>query len=218
MSREILLLVDALAHEKNVSKEVIFTALELALASATKKKHHDDADVRVEIDRETGEYKTFRRWQYVDYDLLENSAYQIDEESEHAKSLNIGDYYEEPLESIEFGRIGAQAAKQVILQKVREAEREKQYEEYKSKQGEIINGIVKRIEFGNVVVDLGRGGEAILKRENIIRGEMFKVNDRVRAYIAEVNRDNKSYQIVLSRIHDKFLGKLFAQEVPEYKI
>src|SRR5665647_2094116 len=106
MSRDILLLVDALAHEKNVTKEVIFTALELALASATKKKHHDDADVRVAIDRETGAYSTFRRWQYVDYDLLENSAYQIDEESEHAKGLNIGEYYEEPLESIEFGRIG----------------------------------------------------------------------------------------------------------------
>lgn len=124
MSREVLLLVDALAHEKNVPKEVVFTALESALASATKKKYHEDADIRVQIDRETGDYSTFRRWQYVDYDLLENSAYQIDEESEHAKGLNIGDYYEIPLENIEFGRIGAQTAKQVILQKVREAERE----------------------------------------------------------------------------------------------
>jgi len=124
MSRDILLLVDALAHEKNVSEEIVFTALELALASATKKNHEDNTDIRVSIDRESGEYETFRRWQYVEYDLLESSDFQFDEEDERAKGREIGDYYEEPLESIEFGRIGAQAAKQVILQKVREAERE----------------------------------------------------------------------------------------------
>ena len=146
MSREILLLVDALAHEKNVTKEVIFVALELALASATKKKHHDDADVRVAINRETGEYETFRRWQYVEYDLLENSNYQIDEESEHAKGLTIGEYYEEPLESIEFGRIGAQAAKQVILQKVREAEREQILEDFLARDEKLVTGVIKRME------------------------------------------------------------------------
>ena len=125
-----MLQVDALAHEKNVSKEVIFTALELALASATKKNHEENADIHVSIDRETGAYTTARRWQYVEYDLLENSAFQFDEESEHATGRAIGDFYEEPLESIEFGRIGAQAAKQVILQKVREAEREQILEDF----------------------------------------------------------------------------------------
>ena len=146
MSREILLLVDALAHEKNVSKEVIFTALELALASATKKKHHDDADIRVTIDRESGSYETFRRWQYVEYDLLENSAFQFDEESDHAAGRVIGEYYEEPLENIEFGRIGAQAAKQVILQKVREAEREQILEDFLARNENLVTGVIKRME------------------------------------------------------------------------
>jgi len=118
MSRDILMLVDALAHEKNVDEDIVFTALELALASATKKNRKDDADIRVAIDRESGDYETFRRWQYVEYDLLESSEYQFDEEDDRAQGREIGDYYEEPLESIAFGRIGAQAAKQVILQKV----------------------------------------------------------------------------------------------------
>ena len=167
MSREILLLVDALAHEKNVSKEVIFIALELALASATKKNHEENADIFVKIDRETGAYTTARRWQYVEYDLLESSAYQFDEESEHAKGRNIGDYVEEPLENIEFGRIGAQAAKQVILQKVREAEREQILEDFLARNESLVTGVIKRMEKGNALIEVGRL-ECLLPRENMI--------------------------------------------------
>ncbi len=214
MSREILLLVDALAHEKNVTKEVIFTALELALASATKKKHHDDADVHVAIDRETGEYATFRRWQYVDYDLLENSAYQIDEESEHAKGLTIGEYYEEPLESIEFGRIGAQAAKQVILQKVREAEREQILEDFLARDEKLVTGVIKRMEKGNAIIEVGRV-ESLLPRDQMIPKENLRVGDRVRAFLSRIERGGRGPQLILSRITPDFLVRLFELEVPE---
>jgi len=214
MSREILLLVDALAHEKNVGKEVIFTALELALASATKKKHHDDADVRVEIDRETGEYKTFRRWQFVEYDLLENSAYQIDEEDDRSKGLNIGEYYEEPLESIEFGRIGAQAAKQVILQKVREAEREQILQDFLARDEKLVTGVIKRMEKGNAIIEVGRI-ESLLPREQMIPKENLRVGDRVRAYLSRIERGGRGPQLILSRIIPDFLIRLFELEVPE---
>jgi N utilization substance protein A len=214
MSREILLLVDALAHEKNVDKDVIFTALELALASATKKKHHDDADVRVEIDRETGDYRTFRRWQYVEYDLLENSAYQIDEEDERSKGLNIGDYYEQPLENIEFGRIGAQAAKQVILQKVREAEREQILQDFLARDEKLVTGAIKRMEKGNAIIEIGRI-EALLPREQMIPKENLRVGDRVRAYLSRVERGGRGPQLILSRITPAFLIRLFELEVPE---
>ncbi|MES2013933.1 MAG: transcription termination factor NusA [Pseudomonadota bacterium] len=214
MSREILLLVDALAHEKNVSKEVIFTALELALASATKKKHHDDADIRVAIHRETGEYETFRRWQYVEYDLLENSAYQIDEEDERSKGLNIGDYYEEPLESIEFGRIGAQAAKQVILQKVREAERDQILEDFLARDEKLVTGVIKRMEKGNAIIEVGRI-ESLLPREQMIPKENLRVGDRVRAYLSRIERGGRGPQLILSRIIPDFLVRLFELEVPE---
>ena len=214
MSREILLLVDALAHEKNVTKEVIFIELELALASATKKKHHDDADVRVQIDRETGEYKTYRRWQYVEYDLLENSNYQIDEESEQAKGLNIGDYYEEPLENIEFGRIGAQAAKQVILQKVREAEREQILEDFLARDEKMVTGVIKRMEKGNAIIEVGRI-ESLLLREQMIPKENLRVGDRVRAYLSRIERGGRGPQLILSRITPDFLVRLFELEVPE---
>ena len=214
MSREILLLVDALAHEKNVTKEVIFTALELALASATKKKHHDDADVRVAIDRETGEYETFRRWQYVEYDLLENSAYQIDEESEHAKGLTVGEYYEEPLESIAFGRIGAQAAKQVILQKVREAEREQILEDFLARDEKMVTGVIKRMEKGSAIIEVGRI-ESLLPREQMIPKENLRVGDRVRAFLSRIERGGRGPQLILSRITPDFLVRLFELEVPE---
>ncbi|MDP3087587.1 MAG: transcription termination factor NusA [Methylotenera sp.] len=214
MSREILLLVDALAHEKNVTKEVIFIALELALASATKKKHHDDADVRVAINRDTGEYETFRRWQYVEYDLLENSNYQIDEESEHAKGLSIGEYYEEPLESIEFGRIGAQAAKQVILQKVREAEREQILEDFLARDEKLVTGVIKRMEKGNAIIEVGRI-ESLLPREQMIPKENLRVGDRVRAFLSRIERGGRGPQLILSRITPDFLVRLFELEVPE---
>ncbi len=214
MSREILLLVDALAHEKNVSKEVIFIALELALASATKKKHHDDADIRVSINRETGDYETFRRWQYVEYDLLENAAYQIDEESDHAKGLNLGEYYEMPLENIEFGRIGAQAAKQVILQKVREAEREQILEDFLARDEKLVTGIIKRMERGSAIIEVGRL-ESLLPRDQMIPKENLRVGDRVRAYVSNVERGGRGPQLILSRISPDFLARLFKLEVPE---
>lgn len=214
MSREILLLVDALAHEKNVSKEVIFTALELALASATKKNHEEGADIRVEIDRESGDYKTFRRWQYVEYDLLESSAYQFDEEDNRADGRQIGDYYEEPLESIAFGRIGAQAAKQVILQKVREAEREQMIQDFLGRGESLVTGVIKRMEKGNAIIEVGRI-ECLLPREAMIPKENLRVGDRVRAYLSRVDRGGRGPQLILSRVAPDFLKRLFELEVPE---
>lgn len=214
MSRDILLLVDALAHEKNVSKEIVFTALELALASATKKNHDDNADIRVSIDRETGAYKTYRRWQYVEYDLLESSDYQFDEEDERAKGRQIGDYYEEPLESIEFGRIGAQAAKQVILQKVREAEREQILEDFLARNETLVTGVIKRMEKGNAIIEVGRL-ECVLPRESMIPKENLRVGDRVRANLSRIERGGRGPQLILSRVSPDFLKRLFELEVPE---
>jgi N utilization substance protein A len=214
MSREILLLVDALAHEKNVSKEIVFTALELALASATKKNHADNADIRVSINRETGEYETFRRWQYVEYDLLESSDYQFDEEDDRAKDRQIGDYYEEPLESIAFGRIGAQAAKQVILQKVREAEREQILEDFLARNETLVTGVIKRMEKGNALIEVGRL-ECILPRESMIPKENLRVGDRVRANLSRIERGGRGPQLILSRVSPDFLKRLFELEVPE---
>jgi N utilization substance protein A len=214
MSRDILLLVDALAHEKNVSKEIIFTALELALASATKKNHDDNVDIRVSINRESGEYETFKRWQYVEYDLLESSDYQFDEEDERAKGREIGDYYEEPLESIAFGRIGAQAAKQVILQKVREAEREQILEDFLARDETLITGVIKRMEKGDALIEVGRL-ECRLPRESMIPKENLRVGDRVRANLSRIDRNPRGPQLILSRTSPEFIQRLFELEVPE---
>jgi transcription termination/antitermination protein NusA len=214
MSREILLLVDALAHEKNVSKEIVFTALELALASATKKNHDDNADIRVSINRDNGEYETFRRWQYVEYDLLENSDYQFDEEDDRAKGRQIGDYYELPLESISFGRIGAQAAKQVILQKVREAEREQILEDFLARDETLVTGVIKRMEKGDALIEVGRL-ECRLPRESMIPKENLRVGDRVRANLSRIDRSGRGPQLILSRTSPEFLQRLFELEVPE---
>ncbi len=214
MSREILLLVDALAHEKNVAKEVIFTALELALASASKKRFSEDADVRVAIDRDNGEYQSFRRWQIVADDVLENPAAQIALSDERAKGLVEGEYVEEPLESIEFGRIGAQAAKQVILQKVREAEREQILDDFLARKEHLVTGVIKRMEKGNAVIEVGRI-ESLLPREQMIPKENLRVGDRVRAYLSRIERGGRGPQLILSRITPEFLIKLFELEVPE---
>lgn len=214
MSREILLLVDALAHEKNVDRDIVFTALELALASATKKKHEENADIRVAIDRETGEYDTFRRWEYVEYDLLESSEFQFDEESDLAKDREIGDFYEEPLESIEFGRIGAQAAKQVILQKVREAEREQILEDFLARDETLVTGVIKRMEKGNALIEVGRL-ECILPRDSMIPKENLRVGDRIRAYMSGIERSGRGPQLILSRVAPEFIISLFELEVPE---
>ena len=215
MSREILLLVDALAHEKNVSKEIIFTALELALASATKKRYHEDADVRIVIDRETGNYDSFRRWTIVsDEQGIENAAAEIYSDNERATGLNIGDIIEDPLESIAFGRIGAQAAKQVILQKVREAEREQILEDFLSRNENLVTGVIKRMEKGNAIIEIGRI-EALLPRDQMIPKENLRVGDRVRAYLSRVERGGRGPQLILSRIAPEFIIRLFELEVPE---
>jgi len=216
MSREILLLVDALAHEKNVEKGVVFTALELALASATKKRFQEEADVRVEIDKNTGEYQSFRRWQVIADDLVENPAAQISQSEAVARdeSLKEGDFIEEPLESLEFGRIGAQAAKQVILQKVREAEREQILNDFLARGEHLVTGMIKRMEKGNGIIEIGRI-EALLPREQMIPKENLRVGDRVRAYLMRVERGGRGPQLILSRIAPEFLVKLFELEVPE---
>src|SRR6478735_243620 len=199
MSRDILLLVDALSREKNVAKDTVFLALEMALASATKKRFKDEVDVRVEIDRETGEYHAFRRWTVVP-----------DEEHEAA----LGDVIEEPLEPETFGRIGAQAAKQVILQKIRDAEREQILNDFLDRGESLVTGTVKRAERGNLIVESGRV-EALLPRDQLIAKENLRVGDRVRAYIAKIDRQARGPQLILSRVAPEFLVKLFELEVPE---
>ncbi len=217
MSREILLLVDALAHEKNVDKEVVFSALEYALASATKKRFADDADVRVSIDRETGEYESFRRWTLLtDDQALENPGAQMyaDDERAEGKDVSPENTFEDPLESVEFGRIGAQAAKQVILQKVREAEREQILDDFLARNEHMVTGAIKRMEKGNAVIEVGRI-EALLPREQMIPKENLRVGDRVRAYLSRIERGGRGPQLILSRIAPEFLTRLFELEVPE---
>ncbi|EEG08267.1 transcription termination factor NusA [Pseudogulbenkiania ferrooxidans] len=217
MSREILLLVDALASEKSVSKDVVFTALELALASATKKKfNQDDVDIRVEIDRHTGQYHTFRRWTVVEDDMLEFDDKEIElaDARERDPSIEVGAVIEEPMEAVEFGRIGAQAAKQVILQKIRDAEREQLLSEFLQRREHLVSGTVKRIERGNAIIECGKL-EAVLPREQMIPKENLRVGDRVKAYLMRIDRLGRGPQLVLSRTSREFLIKLFELEVPE---
>ena len=217
MSREILLLVDALAHEKNVDKEVVFSALEYALASATKKRFADDADVRVQIDRETGEYDSFRRWTLLtDDEALENPGAQMyaDDERAEGKEISEENTFEDPLESVEFGRIGAQAAKQVILQKVREAEREQILDDFLARKEFLVTGVIKRMEKGNAIIEVGRI-ESLLPRDQMIPKENLRVGDRVRAYLLRVERSGRGPQLILSRIAPEFITRLFELEVPE---
>jgi transcription termination/antitermination protein NusA len=216
MSREILLLVDALAREKNVAKDTVFLALEMALASATKKRFRDEVDVRVEIDRESGDYKAFRRWTVVPDEEHEEPAHQIaitDAVAENPEAT-LGDVIEEPLEAETFGRIGAQAAKQVILQKIRDAEREQILNDFLERGESLVTGTVKRAERGNLIVESGRV-EALLPRDQLIPKENLRVGDRVRAYIAKIDRAARGPQLILSRIAPDFLVKLFELEVPE---
>lgn len=216
MSREVLLLVDALAREKNVERDIVFSALELALASATKKRFHEDADVRIAIDRDTGIYDTFRRWQVVADEDLEDEARQLPLEEAVVRnpSIQIGEYIEEALESVEIGRIGAQAAKQVIYQKIRDAEREQILNDFLEREEFMVTGTIKRMERGNAIIESGRI-EASLPRDQMIPKENLRVGDRVRAYLHKVDRTARGPQLVLSRIAPEFLMKLFELEVPE---
>ncbi|PXX48686.1 MULTISPECIES: transcription termination factor NusA [Aquitalea] len=217
MSREILLLVDALASEKNVSKDVVFSALEMALASATKKKFTDDEmDVRVEIDRHTGQYQTFRRWTVVQNELIENESREITitDARDDDPRIEVGAVIEQPMEAVEFGRIGAQTAKQVILQRIRDAEREQLLNEFLQRREHLVSGTIKRIERGNAIIECGKL-EAVLPRDQMIPKENLRVGDRVKAFLLRIDRMGRGPQLVLSRTSSQFLIKLFELEVPE---
>ena len=218
MSRELLMLVDALAREKNVERDIVFLALEMALASATKKRYHEDMEVRVAVNRETGEFEAFRRWVIVPVEEFENHEQQMLQkeivEDHPDLTLDIGDYYEEPLEAVEFGRIGAQAAKQVILQKIRDAEREQILNDFLERKEFLVTGTIKRMERGSAIVESGRL-EAYLPKDQMILKENLRVGDRVRAYLSRIERGGRGPQLFLSRIAPEFIMRLFELEVPE---
>ncbi len=218
MSKDILLVVESVSNEKGVPEKVIFEALELALASATKKRYNDEAELRVSIDRETGEYDSFRRWEIMgDEEELEFPEAQmtLTEAKEKDPNLELGGFYEIPVDSVEFGRIAAQTAKQVIVQKIREAERAQVVEAYRHRVGELINGQVKKVTREAVIMDLGNNAEALLPREEWIPRETFRVGDRLRALLEEVRPEARGPQLALTRTSSKMLIELFKIEVPE---
>jgi len=222
MTSEILLMADALSREKNLDKDVVFEAIEAALATATRKRHTGDIDVRVAIHRDSGAFDAFRRWEVVADENEEGSTdlefperqVHLAQAKERDPALEIGDFIEEPLEPVEFGRIAAQAAKQVIMQKVREAERRQIVAEYTPRQGQMVTGVVKRLERGDAIVDIG-GVEARLDRANMIPREGLRPGDRVRAILDEVRAEPRGPQLFLSRITPRLLIELFKLEVPE---
>ncbi|WP_246893269.1 transcription termination factor NusA [Achromobacter xylosoxidans] len=217
MSREILLLVDALAREKNVTRDVVFGALESALASAMKKRFKDDADIRVAIDRETGDHEGFRRWLVVpdEAGLQEPDKQEmLSDAVEIVPNIQVGEYIEEPLEPIEFGRIGAQAAKQAILQKIRDAEREQVLNDFLDRGETIVSGTIKRMDKGDAIIETGKI-EARLPRSEMIPKENLRVADRVRAFVLRVDHAARGQQVILSRTSPEFIRQLFENEVPE---
>src|ERR1017187_8813143 len=216
MSRDLLMMVDALAREKNVAKDTVFLALELALASATKKRTNDEADVRVEMDRNTGEFESFRRWLVVADDMVENPEQQIGlaDAQQQVADVALEDYIEAVLDPIDFGRIGAQAAKQVILQKIRDAEREQILNDFLERKEHLVTGTIKRMEKGNAIVEAGRI-EALLPRDQMIPKENLRPGDRVRAWLKKIDRSARGPQLILSRTAPEFIMKLFELEVPE---
>ncbi|CAM3735298.1 transcription termination factor NusA [Bordetella sputigena] len=217
MSREILLLVDALAREKNVSRDVVFGALESALASAMKKRFKEDADIRVSIDRESGSHEGFRRWLVVpdEAGLQEPDKQEMYSDAREAvPNIQVGEYIEEPLEPIEFGRIGAQAAKQAILQKIRDAEREQVLNDFLERGETIVSGTVKRMDKGDAIIETGKI-EARLPRSEMIPKENLRVGDRVRAFVLRIDHAARGQQVILSRTSPEFIRQLFENEVPE---
>jgi len=217
MSREVLMLADALAREKNVDRDIVFEALEMALASASKKRYEEDVDMRVAIDRDSGEYETYRRWLVVpDEAGLQEPDKEIlsFEAKEQIPDIEVGDYIEEQVESIAFGRIGAQTAKQVILQRIRDAEREQILNDYLERGENVMTGTVKRADKNGLIVESGRV-EALLRRDQMIPKENLRSGDRVRGFIVKVDREARGPQIELSRTAPQFLIKLFENEVPE---
>ncbi|MDC9719489.1 MAG: transcription termination factor NusA [Gammaproteobacteria bacterium] len=217
MNKEILLVAEAVSNEKDVPKEVIFEAIELALATATRKRIDEESDIRVSIDRKTGAATTTRFWTVVTDEVFTNPSAELilEDAQEKDSSLQLGDEVQEDVPSEAFGRIAAQTAKQVIVQKVREAERAKVVELYQSRIGEIISGSVKKVTRDNVIVDLGNNAEALMARDQLIGRETFRMGDRVRALLAEVRTENRGPQLFLSRTDPKMLVELFKIEVPE---
>ena len=218
MSKEMLLVADAVANEKGVPRAVIFDALEAALASAAKRKHGGDILTRVVIDRVSGDYKTFRRWEVIEDDApLEfperQSALTVAIETD--PKVEVGGFIEEPIENAEFGRISAQAAKQVIVQRVREAERAQVVDQYQDKVGSLVTGIIKRIERGHIYLDLGGNAEAIILRERVVPRENFRAGDRVRGILYDVRSEARGPQLFVSRTAPEFMMELFKLEVPE---
>ncbi|MBM4225714.1 MAG: transcription termination factor NusA, partial [Gammaproteobacteria bacterium] len=219
MSKEIMMVVDAVSNEKGVDKEVIFEALEAALASATRKKHGEEWDVRVAINRKSGDYDTFRRWKVFADDSKELEVPDRELRLEDALDVNakaeIGGFVEEPMESVQFGRIAAQQAKQVIVQKVREAERAQVVDAYQDRVGQLVSGVVKRVDRNGIFVDLGGNAEGFVSRADMIMREQVKPQDRIKAFLKEVRPEPRGPQLFLTRSAPEFLIELFKLEVPE---
>ena len=219
MNKEILMVVDVVSNEKGVGKSIIFEAIEAALASATKKRQREDIEVRVAIDQETGDYETFRQWEIVEDsdEPLEfpSRQFYLSDALKQQDDIEIGDFIEEPMKSVKFGRIAAQSAKQVIMQKVREAERKQVFDAYIDRVGEMVIGFVKKVERGNVIMDLGGNAEGIILRDEVIPREAIRPRDQIRAYLREVDPENRGPQLILSRTAPELLIELFKIEVPE---
>ncbi|MDP0561040.1 MAG: transcription termination factor NusA [Candidatus Endonucleobacter sp. (ex Gigantidas childressi)] len=217
MTKEILLVVESVSNEKAVSPEAIFEAIEIALATATKKRYEGEVDIRVKIDRKTGEYETFRRWTVVVDEDFEFPGMHLtkDEVQEKDKTIDIGGIWEESIESVAFGRIAAQTAKQVIVQKVREAERLQMVETYRSKVGQLISGTVKKNTKDSIVIDLGNNAEAVMRKDQMLPRENFRVGMRVRALLQEIATEVRGPQLMLSRTCPEMIAELFRIEVPE---
>jgi N utilization substance protein A len=211
---ELLQIADAVAREKGIDRTVVLSSMEDAYAKVAKQRYGSETEVKAEINPRTGEIKLARLMLVVDEVETDANQMSLAQARKKNPAAEVGDYISEPLPPVEFGRISAQSAKQVIVQKVREAERDNQYEEFKDRIGEIVNGQVKRVEYGNVIVDLGKG-EAIVRRDELIPREMFRPGDRIRCYLYDVRREARGPQIFLSRTHPQFMAKLFRQEVPE---
>ena len=212
MQKEILLVAEAVSGEKGLPQEAIFEAIEQALATATKKRYSENSNIEVIIDPKTGDYETFRLWEVVSEEDIEDQGIQVSQDGQNGE---LGTFVREKVENVEFGRIAAQAAKQVIVQKVREAERAQVVEKYRNVLGELVNGTVKKVTREFLIIDLGEGAEAILSRNELIPGEVFRIGDRLRAVLQEEERENRGPQLALSRRCPEMVGELFKLEVPE---
>src|SRR5882757_3275100 len=219
MNKEILMVVDAVSNEKGVDKEIIFEALEAALASATRKRYGEGIDVRVAINRKTGNYDTYRRWKVFADDSNElefpDRELRMDDAVDVSKEAEIGGFVEEPVESVAFGRIAAQTAKQVIVQKVREAERAHIIDQFRERMGTMVSGIVKRVDRSGITVDLGGNAEGFIPREHMIPREPVRSQDRIKAFLKDVRAEQRGPQLFLTRTDPDFLIELFKLEVPE---